>query len=137
MKQLLVILLLMALALPAFGQRVNEEIVTESDIQIRFPGAELPGEDGWYQPEFISVEYSTEPVGEHKDKGRLGITRWEFDIGDGEKAIVLINIPTVPPGFRFVQLMARVSWGWGSGSWAEPSDLVKLIGKPGKSVFIY
>ena len=146
MKKLLLAILLMAVfAIPAFGQRVNEEIVTESDIQIRFPGAELPGEDGWYQPSVVSIEYSVEPVSAvHKTKGRLGFMKWEFWLQAGftdEKVVVVIDLQAMPQGFRIMQLRARVGWmdgvDYSTGPWSEPSDSVKIIGKPSEAKFVY
>ena len=105
MKTIL-ILILMVLASVAQAQRITDEYVTANDIQIRFPGAAVTGEDVWFSPPVISITYSTVALGTHKSKVKLGLQTWEFELQDGmpvlEKAVVGIqSITDFAAGVKF------------------------------------
>jgi hypothetical protein len=138
------IMMLVSIVAVAHAQRLNDEYVTDQDIQIRFPGAEASGADQWHNPPItLPIEYSAEPLlGYHKNKAKLGPQKWEFelqvDMPVFEKCIVEIE-PPVPYGFRVMEIRVRVRADRDGpddtivpeiGPWSEIAH-TKIIGKPG------
>lgn len=139
MRFLLTILLLLMVSTLAFAQRPNTEYVTDQDVRIRFPGAAVPGEEEWFTPTVISITYSTDPIGPHINKVKLGPQGWEFklqaDMVVYEKCRVVIELLSIPQGFRIMELQVRVREDTSNGTpvpgpWSDANSL-KVIGKPG------
>jgi hypothetical protein len=130
---------MMLISMSAYGPRRNDEEITDQDIEIRFLGAADPGAGAWHKPVVVSIEYSTEPMGEHTDKVKLGSQRWELPLQPVpmeffEKGVFVIFVSDVEPGFRLMEIRARVRSTASNGvvvigDWSGVSH-VRVIGKP-------
>ena len=89
-----------------------------------------------------SIRYSPEPTSiANKDKAKLGILNWEFDLQKGaiphEKGMFSINLTGLPSGNgRIMLIRVRVRDDYSDGSGTEIGDFgeiftLKIIGKPG------
>jgi hypothetical protein len=133
---------MMLISISAYGQgeRLNDEEITDQDIEIRFLGAADPGAGAWHKPVVVSIEYSIEPMGEHTDKVKLGSQRWEIPLQPMpmavyEKCVFVIFVSDVPSGFRLMEIRVRVRSTASNGvvvigDWSGVSH-VRVIGKPG------
>ena len=137
MRILLTLFAIFLLASTAQAQRLNEEYITAEDIQIRFPGAALAGQEVWGPVTVISIDYSADAMREHIDKARLGLQGWECEIpGDVfEKCLFVIEVLNFPRGFRIMEIRARVRSVASNGTlvigpWGSVNS-VQIIGKPG------
>jgi len=138
MRVFLFCFVLLLISLSANAQRVTEFTVDPGDVQIRFPGAAEPGAGEWRDVEFVGpVTYSTEPLGIHRSRAKLGLQNWEFelqpDAGVYEKAMFTILVASMPYGFRAMELQVRgteiadgVTY---KAPWSNPGQL-QIIGKP-------
>ncbi len=139
---LTLLVLLFTISTTAYGQRLNEEYFTDQDVQIRFPGAMVTGEDVWHSPVVIpeSISYSILPMGSHIEKVRLGLQGWEFPLQQDmivyETCQFIIDVSAIPQGFRIMELRVRIREDFiGGGNLTGPwsaSNSVRIIGKPGK-----
>ena len=138
MRVFLFCFVLMLISLSANAQRVTEFTVEPGDVQIRFPGAAEPGAGEWRDVEFVgTVTYSTEPLGSHRSRAKLGLQNWEFelqpDAGVYEKAMFTILVASMPYGFRLMGLQVRVTEVVDGvtykAPWSNPGQL-KIIWRP-------
>lgn len=120
-----------------YAQSMNGESVTDRDVEIRFPGAAMDGVGDWYNPAVVSIAYSILPLGQHGNKVKLGLQGWDFELQAGripfEKCYMVIDVPTMPPGFRVMEIRVRVREDDNNGvpligPWSDVNN-VKIIGK--------
>lgn len=96
------------------AQRITPFTVEPGDVQRRFPGAMDYPEGQWQDVTLVGpVIYSTEPLGSHVPRAKVGIQTWEFSLQEimpvHEKAQVTFNVEYIPYGFRVMQFRARVT----------------------------
>lgn len=112
-------------------------IVTDQDIEIRFPGDE--GES-WAAACVVSITYSPDRVGAHNPTTRLGGQVWEGLLQADEpllgKAVMAIDVTSLPdPNRRTMEFHFRVRVADTSPEivteWSE-SRSVRIIGRPGR-----
>ena len=132
--KILISLIIILLTVPAaFGQRAV--VMTNADIQVRFPTADDPT---WRAPDaVVSISYSFAPMGVHVDVMKLGDATWESEMWGSTpeafmKAVIVISVNSIPsPKDRRMEVRVRNRYEntTESGPWSEPG-WVDVIGKP-------
>lgn len=124
------IVLLMLLASSATAQIV----VTAEDVEIQFVAD--PTEQ-WRSVVNIQIEDSTEEIGIHDSRGRLGSQHWkvlkqadEPELGIWKISFDLDDLPA--PTFRVYVTRTRARDGVYVSDWVV-SDSVRILGKTGKA----
>lgn len=146
-KGLLVLMsLLLVVVCSASGQTIPETVVTDADVEIRFPTAADP-EPPWInggdveQPYFSvgPISYSPEPLSvdiKHTTKLNEPET-WEAEMyrlpaEPFRKVIFVITLHEVPTRRFELHLRNRYEGETGAGPWSVVSVVDKAIGKTGK-----